>query len=320
MRHPPSRRSVVTCVVATVATVAVVVGLILVVPQQSTSRASSTRVATAAAASVTPALAGTPSAGDSSTTAPGPASPAPTTAPAAAATGGAAAHPAPAAPTITAAPRPSATTAPTPAPAPAKAPTSSGPAPAAPGTYRYHQAGSLSGTPAEGTLVVAPASASGTQTWTRAVGGTVAPSTSVMRFDANGAYLVSPGSQAAGAASCTFAAPVAWPPWPTTPGQSVSGSATCSGGISSYQVTGHVQATAPVAAAGTTVNAAVVVYTVTLSGTVSGSPFNVTLTETDYYAPTLRVPVLTKTHVSGTAIGIPITTDRTDTLESLTPS
>ncbi len=326
MRHPQSNRSVVTNVVATVAAVAIVVGLVLVVPRLGASRASSTRVATAAAAAGGSALAephsgaGTSSAGTSSagTSAPTPALPSTTPAPAPTGSGAphGAAAPTPAAAATTA--RPTATAPPT--PAAAAAPTPSGPSPAAPGTYRYRQVGSLAGTPAEGTLVVSPASASGTQTWTRVVGGTVAPSTSIMRFDARGAYLVSPGSAAAGAASCTFGAPVPWPPWPTTVGQSVSGSATCSGGISSYQVTGHVQAPATMSVAGSTINAAVVVYTVALSGTVSGSPFNVTLAETDYYAPTLRVPVLTRTHVSGTAVGIAITTDRTDTLESVTPS
>jgi hypothetical protein len=45
-----------------------------------------------------------------------------------------------------------------------------------------------------------------------------------------------------------------------------------------------------------------------------------TLIETDYYTPTLRVPVVTRTHVVGSALGLAVSTDRTDTLESATPS
>ena len=207
--------------------------------------------------------------------------------------------------------------------APAGSPTaaSTGPQPAAPGTYHYRQVGSLPGTPSQGTLVVSPASASGTQTWTRAVGGTVAPSSSVMRFTNAGAFLVSPGNQASGgAASCSFAAPVAWPPWPTTPGARTSGRASCTGGITSYNVSGVVQGTATDTLDGHTITTSVVVYAITLAGNVNGTALNVTLTETDHYSPTLRVPVITQTHLAGTALGLAVTTDRTDTLLSATPS
>ncbi len=205
---------------------------------------------------------------------------------------------------------------------PAKQPTAPvGPAAAAPGTYRYRQAGSLAGTPGEGTLVVAPVSASGTQVWTRKVGGTVPASASVMLFNATGSYLVSPGGQVGGApATCTFTAPVPWPLWPTTPGATFSAQATCSGPVSSYQVTGRVQGTATVSLDGHAIATSIVVNTFVLKGTYAGSPLTMTLTETDYYAPTLRVPVVTRTHVVGSALGLAVSTDRTDTLESATPS
>ena len=196
-----------------------------------------------------------------------------------------------------------------------------GPTPAAPGTYLYHQVGTLAGTPAQGTLVVAPVSAAGTQVWTRAVGGSMAPSTSVMLFNAAGSYLVSPGASVPGAdASCSFSSPVAWPPWPTTPGQTVSGQAACTGPISTYRVTVRVTGTATVSLNGQTVTAAVVTNTFVLKGSYAGSPINVTLTETDYYTPTLRIPVVTRTQMSGSALGISISTERTDTLVSSTPS
>lgn len=210
-------------------------------------------------------------------------------------------------------PRPTSTTTPVPAP--------SGPAPATPGTYHYRQAGTLVGTPAQGTLVVAPVSASGTQVWTRVVGGTLPPASSVMLFNATGSYLVSPASLVTGTnASCTFAAPVPWPSWPTTTGSTFSAPANCTGGVTTYQLTGRVDGTAAMSLNGQAVTTAVVVNTFVVKGDVNGDTFNVTLIETDYFAPTLRVPVLTRTQIKGSAIGIPISTSRTDTLESATPS
>jgi hypothetical protein len=206
-----------------------------------------------------------------------------------------------------------------PASKPAVAPT--GPTAATPGTYKYRQAGSLPGTPAEGTLVVAPVSGSGTQVWTRKVGGTVPASASVMLFDTTGSYLVSPGGQVGGApAACTFNLPVPWPPWPTTPGLSYSAQATCSGPVSSYNATGRVTGSATLSLDGHQINTSIVVNTFVLKGSYAGSPLTMTLAETDYYAPNLRVPVVTRTHVVGSAIGLPVSTDRTDTLESATPS
>ncbi|MDQ1417202.1 MAG: hypothetical protein QOF81_2815 [Acidimicrobiaceae bacterium] len=202
-----------------------------------------------------------------------------------------------------------------------QSPVLAGPTAAAPGTYRYRQSGTLAGTPAEGTLVVAPVSGSGTQVWTRKVGGTVPASTSVMLFNATGSYLVSPGGQTGGApAACTFNAPVPWPPWPTTPGRTYAAQATCSGPVSSYQATGRVQGTATLSLDGHAVNTSIVVNTFVLKGSYAGSPLTMTLTETDYYSPTLRVPVVTRTHVVGSALGLPVSTDRTDILESATAS
>ncbi len=201
------------------------------------------------------------------------------------------------------------------------APVPVGVAPAAPGTYRYHQAGTLPGTPAVGTLVVTPASASGTQTWTRVVGATVAPASTVMLFNAHGAFMAAPAGSVSGAqATCSFASPLPWPVFPTTVGGTASGHATCSGGISAYNVTEQVQGTATLPLDGTSVTTTFVVSTVVITGTVNGGPLRVSLTETDWYAATLRVPVQTKTHVAGSVMGLSVTTDRTDTLISSTPS
>jgi hypothetical protein len=169
--------------------------------------------------------------------------------------------------------------------------------------------------------VVSPAAPSGTQTWTRVVGGSLPAAVTVMLFNASGAYLVSPGSAVAGTqSSCSFAAPIPWPIWPTTVGRSTSGHATCRGPVTTYQVTSVVQGSATLTLDARTVTAAVVVNTIVITGRYNATPLNVTTTETDYYIPTLRVPVLTKTHLVGSVIGISVTTDRTDTLESSTPA
>jgi hypothetical protein len=215
-------------------------------------------------------------------------------------------------PATTVTTRPSATTPTSPAPAVAS--------PAAAGTYRYRQSSTLAGTPGEGTLVVAPASASGIQTWTRVVGGTVAASATVMLFNSTGAYMVTPGGSVGAAAACSFATPVPWPPWPTTIGRTTSGHGVCTGGITSYDITTRVQGSAAMTLDGRSVDTMVVVNTIVIAGTANGSPLHATLTETDFDAATIRVPLEVKTHLTGTVIGLSVTTDRTDILESATPS
>jgi hypothetical protein len=111
-----------------------------------------------------------------------------------------------------------------------------------------------------------------------------------------------------------------WPPYPTTVGGRASGHATCTGGISTYDVAEQVQGTATLPLDGSSVTTTVVVSTIVISGTVNGGPLRVSLTETDWYAATLRVPVQTKTHVAGSVMGLSVTTDRTDTLISSTPT
>jgi hypothetical protein len=85
-------------------------------------------------------------------------------------------------------------------------------------------------------------------------------------------------------------------------------------------VTEQVQGTAALPLDGTSVTTTVVVSTVVITGAVNGGPLRVSLTETDWYAATLRVPVQTKTHVAGSVMGLSVTTDRTDTLISSTPT
>ncbi len=103
-------------------------------------------------------------------------------------------------------------------------------------------------------------------------------------------------------------------------GRTTSGHAACRGPVTTYQVTGSVQGSATLRLDAKPVTAAVVLNTIVIAGRYNGMALNVTLTETDYYLPTLRVPILTKIHMVGNVIGFSVTTDRTDTLESATPA
>jgi len=208
---------------------------------------------------------------------------------------------------------PGSTRPPTPAPA--------APTPAAPGTYHYHQTSSQPGTPPEGTLVVAPASASGTQVWTRNVGGNVRPSSTVMLFNSSGIFMLSPSGQVAGTAgACSFAAPLPWPPFPLAAGQSFAGHAACSGPVQTFVVSGQVGQVEPLPLNGAMVGTFKVTSNFVLQGSYSGSPLNVTVAETDWYAPSLPVPVQTRTHLVGRVLGLSVTSDTNYLLASSTPS
>jgi hypothetical protein len=63
-----------------------------------------------------------------------------------------------------------------------------------------------------------------------------------------------------------------------------------------------------------------VASTFTLRGSYNGSPLNVTVAETDWYAPSLRVPVQTHTHLVGTVVGLTVSNDSNYLLTSSRPS
>ncbi len=167
---------------------------------------------------------------------------------------------------------------------------------APPGTYTYPLVGTGTSTVTSGgqsfpqtvqnpiTLGVTSVSGPRTERW-------VNPATTLdLSYTNGGVYLLDEVVPLANA-TCTFGAPVPYPPWPlkiTT----VTGQATCGQGATlslKEQVTG----TASVTVAGTAVPTYVVRSTMTLSAT------NLVVVETDFYAPSLRLPVQTTVAITG---------------------
>ncbi len=196
---------------------------------------------------------------------------------------------------------------------------SSGPVPAAPGTYHYNLVSGTSSLTTGTTimpLTVAPQSTlvvsstgSGTQQW-------VNSSTTVnVAFTGAGVYLLAETIPLA-STTCTFNAPVASPPWPLAVGKSFSGQATCGSGssASSLSLQGRVSGTASVVVGGASVATFLVQSTVTLPGT------TLVIAETDWYAPSLRLPVKSTVIAKGGVTGYLIDSNTTYTLASSLPS
>lgn len=205
---------------------------------------------------------------------------------------------------------------------------SAGPAPTRPGTYAYNQTGSAlvtrgsvpvssTPTPVHGTLVVSQ-TAAGAESWVRS-GGT----TETMLFNGSGVFLQTFAQTSLGASlTCRFVSPVPWPPWPLAVGGRFGGHATCSGDASGTLdvTTGHVDGAQTVPLGSGTV-ATFVVHTVLVA---AGSGFSITVDELDWYAPSLRLNVLTTAKTRGTAtLGLDtyhLSSDEGFTLASATPT
>ena len=103
--------------------------------------------------------------------------------------------------------------------------------------------------------------------------------------------------------TCTFDAPVASPPWPLAVGKPFSGQATCGQGSSASILTlaGPRHGAASLPLDGAAVSTFLVQTTLTLSGT------TLRIGETDWYAPSLRLPVKSTVAVPGGVTGYSIT-------------
>jgi hypothetical protein len=136
-----------------------------------------------------------------------------------------------------------------------------------------------------------------------------------MLFNNSGVFLLSE-TVPLFSASCSFNAPVASPPWPVAVGRTFSGQATCGQGssVSTLSLTGRVAGTASVTVDGAAVNTFLVQTTLTLSGT------TLVVAETDWYAPSLRLPVKTTVIVTGGVTGYSINSNTTYALNSTRPS
>lgn len=174
------------------------------------------------------------------------------------------------------------------------------PTPLAPGTYRFRQEGSGSGGgqsfdfPDEGKVVVDAANADGTQMTHRYVDPNGEPSDSLLRFGADGMFLLrTTQRQGQNEISCTFDPPLPMPSWPPTVGGTHEGKAACDGGIT-VEVTGSITGTREIEIDGARHEAFVADSTITTKG-----PFTSTTHQVDWFVPELRLSVHTESDTTG---------------------
>jgi hypothetical protein len=197
---------------------------------------------------------------------------------------------------------------------------SAAPAPPTPGTYEMRQSGTTTvGTesasvPPQGTLVVEPPTADGTQVWERYVASGKPPSTTTLQFRPGGPVILATSQASpAGQVSCTFDPPIPAPPWPPRVGATFSAQGAC--GSFTVSVQGRIDATSSVVLDGTAYAVYVIDSKIATSGKVQA-----TGSETDWYAPALRLDVHQVTTESGTYDFVPFKTTLTSDLVSPRPS
>ena len=199
------------------------------------------------------------------------------------------------------------------------------PSPAAAGTYRYRQSGTSTfggatkPVPSEGTLHVDAASSSGTQTWHRVVDPSQPPSDTVFLFHANGAFISQLVMRSKIGAqtqtfTCTFATPLASPPWPPTVGTSYQGHADC--GAFTIDVRGSVTGTRDVNVSGAAHRTFVLASALAVHGQLEGSG-----TQTDWVDPATSLLLHEETSLSAVYGGFyKLGGSTTSDIESVTPS
>jgi hypothetical protein len=190
------------------------------------------------------------------------------------------------------------------------------PGPATQGTYNYSQSGQVGGEPVppNGTLVVSGGGPS--QVFHRYFDTGQQPSDIYYTFRDDGPFITKIVVRQQGAAiTCTFGSPVPAPPWPPTAGRTFSGHATCDGGFAADfngSVGGHVSDSV----AGKSVDSITIDSTLHVTGQIFGQAIDITVKDTQHWAPSLRVPTYSHETISGTAGAQPITGDVTSTLTS----
>ncbi len=191
-----------------------------------------------------------------------------------------------------------------------------------PGTYTYTQTGSqkaagfTSSVPPTSTLVVHKATANGEQTSVQKAGGKQV-SAQTLQFTSKGMFLVSevenvllPGH--AETITCTFKPGVPYPPWPLTIGATAQSHTSC--GPVSVAAKGDVIGRRTTTVGGTTLTVYVVKVTLTTSGQITS-----TSTDTEWFAPSLRLVVRDASTISGKYGPFSFTGSFTRTLTSTTP-
>lgn len=200
-----------------------------------------------------------------------------------------------------------------------------GPKPATPGTYRYNQSGSFSASgssqndPPQGTVVVDPPTATGTNSWRQVwhsyIDTSQPPTDTTFAISPSGISVVSEViRQASVTVSCAFAQPVQVIAWPPAVGHQFSGSSTC-GGQFNLTVTGGITGTQSATVDGVPVTTYVVTTNISTSGNLSSSGV-----EHDWFDPAAEVDVHQDSSQSGTYGFFKFTSQVTRTLVSAHPS
>jgi hypothetical protein len=188
------------------------------------------------------------------------------------------------------------------------------PAPAQIGTYDYAQSGAVSGqgVPPKGTLVVSGGSS---QVFKRYFDPDEPPSDINYSFRDNGPFITSlVVRQGPATFNCSFSSPVPAPPWPATVGRTFSGTASCGNGYTA-DFSGSITDRRTDDVGGKAVD--VVVISSTLH--IVGQYIDINVKDTQYWAPSLRVPTYSHEVISGTAFNQPVTGDVTSKLTAATP-
>jgi hypothetical protein len=205
---------------------------------------------------------------------------------------------------------------------PSSSASQSGPQPVVPGTYTYDQTGSqkaagfTSSVPPTSSLVVHPATASGEQTTNQKAGGKDG-SDQTLLYNSKGMFLISevehvplPGH--AETITCRFNPGVPYPPWPLRIGATAQAHTKC--GSVNVSAKGDVTERRTTTVHGVRLTVYVVKVTLTTSGQITS-----TSTDTEWFAPSLRLVVRDASTISGKYGPFGFTGSFTRTLTSTTP-
>ena len=193
--------------------------------------------------------------------------------------------------------------------------TGKAPVPTTPGTYDYAQSGtSTAGSvPPNGLLKVDPANASGIQVLHRQVDPSQPGSDTTVAFRADGPFITDTVTrQQQFEVRCHFDPPIAAPPWPATEGKPISGKADC--GQIKVEVNGSITGHRTTKLDGADIEVVVATVTIKTTGQVES-----TTTETQWWAPSLRLTVHTESKSKGSFGAFPFESNVTSDLKSGKP-
>ena len=194
--------------------------------------------------------------------------------------------------------------------------TGKAPVPATPGTYDYAQSGTSTTGPVapNGTLKVDPANASGVQVLHRYADPNQPPSDTTVAYRADGPFITDTVTrQQQFEIKCHFEPPIPAPPWPATDGKPITGKADC--GQIKVEVNGSITGHRTTKLDGVDIEVVVATVTIKTTGDIQS-----TSTETQWWAPSLRLVTHIESHTKGTLGGaFPFESNTTSDLKSSKP-